>query len=120
MKLVIVESASKTKSIQKYLGPDYKVMASLGHIMNLPPKDLGVDTNSWELTYEAIPTNSKPVPKKPRKCIWQLTRTEKEKPLLTISLKPLNSPSPNAFFFTKLLRKQFWMPCSLLVLLMRI
>jgi DNA topoisomerase I len=59
MKLVIVESASKTKSIQKYLGPDYKVVASLGHIMNLPPKALGLDTTTWELTYEPIPTKLK-------------------------------------------------------------
>lgn len=59
MKLVIVESASKTKSIQKYLGSDYKVVASLGHIMNLPPKDLGLDTTTWELSYEPIPTKLK-------------------------------------------------------------
>ena len=59
MKLVIVESASKTKTIQKYLGSDYKVVASLGHVMNFPPKDLGINTDTWDLTYEPIPTKLK-------------------------------------------------------------
>jgi DNA topoisomerase-1 len=46
MKLVIVESPSKTKTIQKYLGPDYKVMASVGHICDLPKNSLGIDINN--------------------------------------------------------------------------
>ena len=43
MKLVIVESPSKAKTIQKYLGRDYRVMASGGHICDLPTKTLGID-----------------------------------------------------------------------------
>ncbi len=46
MKLVIVESPSKTKTIQKYLGPDFKVMASVGHICDLPKNTLGIDVNN--------------------------------------------------------------------------
>ncbi len=42
-KLVIVESPSKEKSVKKYLGSDYEVKASRGHIVDLPKKDLGVD-----------------------------------------------------------------------------
>ncbi len=42
-KLVIVESPTKVKSIKKYLGPDYEVMASMGHIRDLPKSRLGVD-----------------------------------------------------------------------------
>ena len=42
-KLVIVESPTKVKSIKKYLGPDYDVMASMGHIRDLPKSRLGVD-----------------------------------------------------------------------------
>lgn len=43
MKLVIVESPSKSKTIQKYLGEGFKVMASGGHICDLPEKSLGID-----------------------------------------------------------------------------
>lgn len=43
MKLVIVESPSKAKTIQKYLGGDFRVMASGGHICDLPEKSLGIN-----------------------------------------------------------------------------
>ncbi len=42
-KLVIVESPSKAKTVQKYLGPDFEVAASMGHIRDLPKSKLGVD-----------------------------------------------------------------------------
>ena len=55
MKLVIVESPAKAKTINKYLGSDYKVLASYGHIRDLPSKDGSVDPNEdfkmvWELS----------------------------------------------------------------------
>jgi DNA topoisomerase-1 len=54
--LVVVESPAKAKTIGKYLGPDYLVMASIGHIKDLPSKGLGVDVeNDFEPTYEVIP-----------------------------------------------------------------
>lgn len=43
MQLVIVESPAKAKTIEKYLGPGYRVLASYGHIRDLPPKDGSVD-----------------------------------------------------------------------------
>jgi len=58
--IVIVESPGKVKSITKYLGPDYEVLASLGHIMDLPKRDLGVDIeNHFEPTYVVIPGKEK-------------------------------------------------------------
>lgn len=54
--LVIVESPAKAKTINKYLGADYTVMASIGHIKDLPMKELGVDVdNNFEPTYVIIP-----------------------------------------------------------------
>jgi len=53
--LVIVESPAKAKTINKYLGRNYLVMASLGHIKDLPKKDLAVDVEKgFEPHYEVI------------------------------------------------------------------
>ena len=41
-KLVVVESPAKAKTIEKYLGKDYKVLASVGHVRDLPESSLGV------------------------------------------------------------------------------
>ena len=60
MKLVVVESPAKAKTINKYLGPDYKVLASYGHIRDLPSKDGSVDTdNDFAMTWEFSPVGKK-------------------------------------------------------------
>ena len=43
MKIVVVESPAKAKTINKYLGPGYEVLASFGHVRDLPAKDGSVD-----------------------------------------------------------------------------
>ena len=54
-KLVIVESPSKAKTIGKYLGSTYKVVASVGHVRDLPNSKLGIDTeNGFEPQYISI------------------------------------------------------------------
>ena len=58
--LVIVESPAKAKTIEKYLGADYKVMSSYGHIRDLKKKDFGVDLKTFEPQYE-IPADKKKV-----------------------------------------------------------
>ena len=56
MKLVIVESPTKAKTIKKFLGKDYQVESSYGHVRDLPKGDLGVDVaHNFEPTY-VIPT----------------------------------------------------------------
>ncbi|MGH9492417.1 MAG: type I DNA topoisomerase, partial [Terriglobales bacterium] len=58
--LVIVESPAKAKTINKYLGKDYEVEASFGHVKDLPKKTLGVDPqNNFETDYEVIPGKEK-------------------------------------------------------------
>src|SRR3989344_3565779 len=59
MKLVIVESPTKAKTLSGILGKDYEVKASMGHIRDLPKKGLGVDVeHNYEPEYE-IPAKSK-------------------------------------------------------------
>lgn len=60
--LIIVESPAKVKTIKKFLGPDYEVGASVGHVRDLPKKVLGVDEqNDYCPDYEIIPGKHKVV-----------------------------------------------------------
>ena len=55
MKLVIVESPTKAKTIQKYLGKDFRVLASSGHVCDLPEKNFGIDIeNNFKPTYVMV------------------------------------------------------------------
>ena len=58
--LVIVESPAKARTINRYLGKDFSVEASMGHVRDLPRKKLGVDLdNRFQPTYELIPGKEK-------------------------------------------------------------
>ncbi len=60
--LVIVESPAKAKTIEKYLGKDFHVLASYGHVRDLIPKEGAVDTNNdFAMKYEVIDRNQKHV-----------------------------------------------------------
>ncbi len=60
--LVIVESPAKAKTIEKYLGKDFQVLASYGHVRDLIPKEGAVDTESdFEMKYAVIERNEKHV-----------------------------------------------------------
>ena len=50
--LVIVESPAKAKTIEKFLGKDYKVMSSYGHIRDLKKKELSIDLDTLTPDYE--------------------------------------------------------------------
>ena len=58
--LLIVESPAKSKTIEKYLGKDYKVLASYGHIRDLLPTTGAIDTDkNFEMTYVEVDRNKK-------------------------------------------------------------
>ncbi|MFA5825202.1 MAG: type I DNA topoisomerase [Gallionellaceae bacterium] len=60
--LLIVESPAKAKTLMKYLGKDFEVLASYGHVRDLIPKNGAVDTeNGYAMNYETIARNSKHV-----------------------------------------------------------
>ena len=59
-KLVIVESPAKARTIEKFLGRDFEVRASMGHIIDLPKKGLGVNTRKdFAPQYEVIEKKDK-------------------------------------------------------------
>ena len=58
--LIVVESPTKVKTIKKFLGKDFNVVASMGHIKDLPKSALGIDlTKDFEPTYKTIDTKKK-------------------------------------------------------------
>jgi len=78
MKLIIVESPTKTKSIAKFLGNEYKLLSSYGHIRDLPQKELGVDIeNNFEPKY-VIST-------KTRKAVKELREAAKKADLIILA-----------------------------------
>src|SRR5918999_2844724 len=84
--LVIVESPAKAKTINKYLGKDYLVKASIGHIKDLPSKGLGVDVeNNFEPTYEVIPDARK---RNNKKIISELKKAAKEAEAVFLAADP--------------------------------
>jgi DNA topoisomerase-1 len=82
--LVIVESPAKAKTIEKFLGPGYKVASSFGHISDLPSKNLGIDVEgSFEPKYE-VSADKKNVVKtlsdlvKKSKTVWLASDEDRE------------------------------------------
>ena len=68
--LVIVESPAKAKTIEKFLGKDFKVMSSYGHIRDLKKKELSIDTTTLEPDYE--------IPEEKKKLVGELKSNAKK------------------------------------------
>lgn len=84
---MIVESPAKAKTIGKYLGPDYEVRASMGHLRDLPKSKLGVDVeHDFEPNYrpirgkEELINELKNSPRPATPYIWPPTRTVRVRP----------------------------------------
>lgn len=81
MNLVIVESPTKAKTISKFLGPNYKIQASFGHIRDLPKTTLGVDVeNNFQPKYV--------VPKKAKKTVKLLKEKMKNSDVVYLATDP--------------------------------
>lgn len=103
MKLVIVESPAKAKTIGKYLGADYKVDASRGHIWDLPEKTMGIDFNN---NYEPELSARKPEQKqtierlrqevKKAECVFLATDPDREGEAISYHLQCALGLDPNA------------------------
>jgi len=84
--LVVVESPAKAKTINKYLGKDFIVKASIGHIKDLPAKGLGVDIqNNFEPHYEIIPDSKK---RNNKKIVSDLKKTAKAASAIYLAADP--------------------------------
>jgi DNA topoisomerase-1 len=84
--LVIVESPAKAKTINKYLGKDYIVKASIGHIKDLPSKGLGVDVeHDFAPTYELIPDSKK---RNNKRIVAELKKAAKEADAIYLAADP--------------------------------
>jgi DNA topoisomerase-1 len=81
--LVIVESPAKAKTIQKYLGSDYEVKSSFGHIRDLPKKGMGIDLETFTPDYEVSADKKKLVAElkaaaKKAEIIWLASDEDRE------------------------------------------
>ena len=101
MNLVIVESPTKAKTISKFLGPDYKIQASFGHVRDLPKTKLGVD----------IEHNFQPkyvVPKKARKTVKLLKEKIKKAQIVYLATDPDREGEAIAWHLKELLQPKIY------------
>jgi DNA topoisomerase-1 len=105
MNLVIVESPTKARTISKFLGKGFKVVASFGHVRDLPEKKFGVDVkNNFKPTYVVIP--------KAKERIKEIEREVKKAKLVILSTDPDREGEAIAYHLACLLKlgkkKPYW------------
>lgn len=108
--LVIVESPAKAKTIEKFLGKEFQVESSYGHIADLPSKEIGVDVaNNFKPKYEVSPDKKALVKKlkdlsKNAETVWLASDEDREGEAISWHLAEelkLDPKKPNVLFFTK-------------------
>ncbi|MBT0667526.1 type I DNA topoisomerase [Novosphingobium profundi] len=103
MQLVIVESPAKAKTIEKYLGKDYKVLASYGHVRDLPPKDGSVRPDEgFEMDWELYGDKQKQV--------RAITDAAKEADRLILATDPDREGEAISWHVLELLKKRRALP----------
>jgi DNA topoisomerase-1 len=105
MQLVIVESPTKAKTISKFLGKDFKIVASFGHVRDLPEHKFGVDIkNDFRPTYVVIP--------KAKERIKEIEKEAKKAKLVILSTDPDREGEAIAYHLAYLLKlgkkKPYW------------
>jgi len=99
MPVVVVESPAKAKTINKYLGDDYTVLASYGHVRDLPPKDGSVDPeNGFDMTWE-VGTDA-------RKHVKAIADALKDDPELILATDPDREGEAISWHLEEALRKR--------------
>ncbi len=93
--LIIVESPSKIKTLKKFLGKDYQIEASVGHIRDLAEKNLGLDIENGFVPTYIVSSKSKDVVKNLKKAIIQVLEDFKSYKIKNCNI--LLSPSAASF-----------------------
>lgn len=91
--LVIVESPAKAKKIEEFLGKDYKVMSSYGHIRDLKKKELSINEQTMEPDYE--------IPDEKKKLVTELKATAKKAKKIWLASDEDREEKPSAGTFAK-------------------
>ncbi len=96
--LVIVESPAKAKTVNHYLGDDYVVKASMGHVRDLPKKQLGVDVQAdFQPTYQIIPEK--------KKIVAELKRAARDSERVILAADPDREGEAIAWHLSQLLEE---------------
>ena len=97
--LVVVESPAKAKTIEKYLGKDFKVLASMGHVRDLPKSDFAIECNgNVSIKYEAITRASA------KKAVSQIRKELKEAEVVWLAPDPDREGEAIAWHVAELLK----------------
>jgi DNA topoisomerase-1 len=97
--VIVVESPAKAKTIEKYMGKDYRVLASMGHVRDLPKSDFGVECNgSVSIKYEPIKRQSA------RKAVAELRKAVKEAEKVWLATDPDREGEAIAWHVAELLK----------------
>ena len=105
MKLVVVESPAKAKTIEKYLGPGHRVLASYGHVRDLPPKDGSVDPDAdFAMEWETYPDKAKR--------LKEIADAAKEADTLILATDPDREGEAISWHVQEVLRKRKALPAT--------